>query len=116
MVESGLNPSSFGRRTVGLWQFVRATGEEYGLHRTHWEDGRMNPRLATAAGVRYLQDLRRRFGTWDLAFAAYNMGLGALLRSMHKYNTNDYWLLANIEAGLHLRRRSTSPRSWPAPS
>ncbi|MEM6960141.1 MAG: LysM peptidoglycan-binding domain-containing protein [Myxococcota bacterium] len=101
MVESGFDPtaqSSAG--AAGMWQFIESTGAEYGLTRDHWIDERLDPLKATRSGARYLTMLEQRFGSWELAFAAYNMGFGALLRSIRKYNTNDYWLLSRIEAGL----------------
>lgn len=101
MVESGFDPTARSPAgAVGLWQFVRGTGAQYGLDVSRWVDQRMDPVASTEAAGRYLRDLHRRFGSWELALAAYNMGYGALLRSMRKYNTNDYWLLARIEAGL----------------
>ncbi len=101
MVESGFDPvARSGVGAVGMWQFVQGTGEEYGLRRDHWVDARMSPEAATAAAARYLGDLHRRFGSWELALAAYNMGYGALLRAIRKYNTNDFWTLASVEAGL----------------
>jgi len=101
MAESGFDPtvrSSAG--AAGMWQFVTRTGQEYGLAQDHWSDARMDPEDSTAAAARYLGQLHRRFGTWELALAAYNMGYGALLRAIRKYNTNDYWALAQLEAGL----------------
>ncbi|MBX3272053.1 MAG: transglycosylase SLT domain-containing protein [Sandaracinaceae bacterium] len=106
MVESGFDPevrSSAG--AAGLWQFVRGTGEELGLTVNHWVDMRLDPQASTQAGARYLGMLRDRFGTWELAFAAYNMGYGALLRSIRKYNTNDYWELSHLEAALPFETR-----------
>jgi len=101
MVESGLDPTArSGAGAVGMWQFVQGTGEEYGLARDHWVDQRMSPEAATGAAARYLGDLHRRFGSWELALAAYNMGYGALIRAIRKYNTNDFWTLARVEAGL----------------
>ena len=101
MVESGFDATARSNAAaVGMWQFVAATGEQYGLSRTHWIDQRLDPESATAAAARYLGDLHRRFGSWELALAAYNMGYGALLRSIRKFNTNDFWELANVEAGL----------------
>jgi membrane-bound lytic murein transglycosylase D len=101
MTESGFDPTAESHAAaVGMWQFVRATGEEYGLEVNHWVDERRDPEQSTDAGARYLRDLYRRFGSWELAFAAYNMGYGALLRAMRKYNTNDYWVLTRLEAGL----------------
>ena len=88
IVESAEALESAG--AAGLWQFVRGTGEELGLTVNHWVDLRLDPQASTQAGARYLGMLRERFGTWELAFAAYNMGYGALLRAIRKYNTNDY--------------------------
>lgn len=101
MVESGFDPTAQSHASaVGMWQFVRATGQQYGLERDHWVDERMDPVEATGAAARFLSDLHRRFGSWELALAAYNMGYGALLRAIRKYNTNDFWVLAELEAGL----------------
>ncbi len=101
MVESGFNPSARSHAgAVGMWQFVQATGESFDLEVDHWVDLRLDPERSTDAAGRYLAQLHARFGTWELALAAYNMGYGALLRSMRKYNTNDYWTLARVEAGL----------------
>lgn len=101
MVESGFDPTARSyARAAGLWQFMKATGEELGLTVDHWVDLRLDPVRSTEAASRYLRQLYERFGRWELAFAAYNMGYGALLRSIRKYNTNDYWTLANLEAAL----------------
>ena len=101
MAESGFDPTVRSRRgAVGMWQFVARTGREYGLSGNRWIDTRMDPEASTDAAARFLGDLHRRFGSWELALAAYNMGYGALMRSIRKYNTNDYWVLAELEAGL----------------
>lgn len=101
MIESGFDPrarSSAG--AVGMWQFMGGTGDEYGLRRDHWIDQRMSPDHATRAAARYLRDLYQRFGSWELALAAYNMGYNALLRSIRKYNTNDFWVLSRLDDAL----------------
>jgi membrane-bound lytic murein transglycosylase D len=101
MAESGFDPLVRSNRgALGLWQFVPRTGSEYGLRQDRWIDERMDPVASTRAAARMLSDLQRRFGRWELALAAYNMGYGALLRAIRKYNTNDYWTLAELEAGL----------------
>lgn len=101
MIESGFDPRARSDAgAVGLWQFVSRTGEEFGLSQDHWVDERMDPEEATVAGARYLEQLHTRFGTWELAFAAYNMGYGGLLRAIRKYDTNDYWALSHLEAAL----------------
>lgn len=101
MMESGMNPhirSPAG--AVGLWQFTEKAAEAYGLRIDRWVDERLDPERSTQAAIRYLSDLHTRFGRWELAFAAYNMGYGGLLASIRKYNTNDYWELSRYEAGL----------------
>lgn len=101
MVESGFDPTARSHaRAAGMWQFMAPTGESLGLTVDHWVDLRLDPTRATDAAGRYLGQLYQRFGTWELAFASYNMGYGALLRSIRKYNTNDYWALAHLEAAL----------------
>ena len=60
--------------------------------------------------MKHLKDLYKRFGTWELAFAAYNMGYGGLLASIRKFNTNDYWTLRRVEAGLPYETALYSPK------
>jgi membrane-bound lytic murein transglycosylase D len=101
LVESGMNPriaSPVG--AAGLWQFMPKAGQAYGLRIDRWVDERLDPERSTDAALRYLSDLHQRFGRWELAFAAYNMGHGGLLTAIRKYNTNDFWELSHVEAGV----------------
>ena len=101
MIESGFNPRARSEvQALGMWQFLAGTGETYGLRHSYWVDERMDPEASTRAAGRYLGDLHQRFGSWELALAAYNMGYGALLRSIRKYNTNDFWALSRYEDGI----------------
>lgn len=101
MIESGYDPLARSQQNaLGMWQFVQQPAQHYGLRVDHWVDERLDPQRATEAAALYMRDLYDRFGTWELAFAAYNMGYAGLLRAMRKYNTNDYWLLSHLEAGL----------------
>jgi membrane-bound lytic murein transglycosylase D len=101
LVESAFDPTIHSHAgAAGLWQFMPATGRIYGLTVTKRIDERLDPERSTHAALKHLKDLHKRFGTWELAFAAYNMGYGGLLASMRKYNTNDYWELRKLEAGL----------------
>jgi membrane-bound lytic murein transglycosylase D len=101
MIESGFDPTARSAADArGMWQFVKQAGESYALRIDRWTDERLDPERSTRAASRYMRDLYDRFGSWDLAFAAYNMGYAALLRAMRKYNTNDYWMLSHLEAGL----------------
>ncbi|MSP25948.1 MAG: LysM peptidoglycan-binding domain-containing protein [Myxococcales bacterium] len=101
LIESGFDPTVHSHAgAAGLWQFMPATGRIYGLTVNQRVDERLDPERSTIAAVTHLKDLYARFGTWELAFAAYNMGYGGLLASIRKYNTNDYWELRRLEAGL----------------
>ncbi|WP_437476513.1 transglycosylase SLT domain-containing protein [Sorangium sp. So ce1014] len=99
MIESGFDPRAKSPAgAVGLWQFMPATGEVYGLQKTRHLDQRKNPRLATQAAAHHLRDLYMRFGSWDLALAAYNMGYEQLLDRIDRYGTSDFNELARQEA------------------
>jgi membrane-bound lytic murein transglycosylase D len=101
MIESGFEPGAMSRVGAGgVWQFMPAVGQAYGLEVSHWVDARRDPERAADAAARYLKDLYVRFGSWQLAFAAYHAGYGGVLRSIQRFNTNDYWELCRHEAGL----------------
>jgi len=101
MIESGYDPLACSHADAwGMWQFIKEPAAYYGLRVDHWADERLDPERSTRAAARFLRDLYERFGSWDLTFAAYNMGYGGLLRAIKKYNTNDYWTLSHLEAGL----------------
>lgn len=98
MIESGFEPiarSPVG--AMGLWQFMPDTGKIYGLSQDRWVDHRLSFAASTEAAADFLADLYRRFGSWDLAMAGYNMGYGGVLSAVRRYNTNDYWALAKLE-------------------
>lgn len=101
MIESSYSPHEYSRvGASGLWQFMPAAGNIYGLSQSRWLDERNDPERSTSAVVYYFADLYDRFGDWDLAMAAFNAGYGAVIKSVAKYNTNDYWQLLEYENGL----------------
>jgi membrane-bound lytic murein transglycosylase D len=101
MIESGFDPGAVSPKAAGgIWQFIPGAARAYGLEVSHWVDARRDPERSTEAAARYLKDLYIRFGTWHLAFAAYNAGYGAVLKSIARFNTNDFWELVRHEAGL----------------
>jgi membrane-bound lytic murein transglycosylase D len=101
MIESGFEPGAMSRVGAGgIWQFMPGVARAYGLEVSHWVDARRDPERAVEAAARYLKDLHVRFGSWPLAFAGFHAGYGAVLTSIKRYNTNDYWELCKHEAGL----------------
>lgn len=93
IIESALNPRALSRAGAsGLWQFMYGTGKMYKLNINSLVDERRDPIQASIAAVKFLKDLYRIYGDWQLVIAAYNCGPGnvnkAIRRSGGKRN---YW-------------------------
>ncbi|MGB8337596.1 MAG: LysM peptidoglycan-binding domain-containing protein [Burkholderiales bacterium] len=83
MIESAYNPQAYSRsQAAGIWQFVPATGKQYGLQQNWWYDGRRDVLASTRSALNYLEKLHRQFGNWELALAAYNCGEGTVSRAI----------------------------------
>ena len=97
VVESALFPGARSRAAaVGLWQFMVGTGKMYGLHVDSYMDERCDVYASTDAACRYLKDLHRIFGNWELALAAYNCGPGNVNKAVRRAGgTLDYWAVYN---------------------
>ncbi|HUS27046.1 MAG TPA: LysM peptidoglycan-binding domain-containing protein [Kofleriaceae bacterium] len=101
MIESSYDVDDMSSAgALGLWQFMKAAGSIYGLRQDRWVDERMDPLRSTVAQMDYYADLYQRFGNWEIALAAFNVGYGAMLRSIARYNTNDFYQLCAYENGL----------------
>ncbi|BFU91517.1 MAG: hypothetical protein NTAFB01_27040 [Nitrospira sp.] len=91
LVESGFNPYAYSRaKATGPWQFMKGTGQLYGLRIDHYVDERRDPIKSTVAAARYLRDLYDLFGAWPLAMAAYNAGEGKVLRALRKAQAESF--------------------------
>lgn len=70
---------------MGLMQIMPATGEELAaLLGVRWRGAvqLFDPQVNVQMGIAYLQQLRRRFGDWSTALAAYNWGPGTIDRRL----------------------------------
>jgi membrane-bound lytic murein transglycosylase D len=83
VVESALNPRAMSwAKAVGLWQFMSPTAGDFNLKITPFIDERMDPEKATEAACKFLKQLYRIFGDWELVMAAYNCGPGNVKKAI----------------------------------
>ena len=106
LVESALRGSAVSPKgAVGYWQFMPATARELVLSIRPGHDDRQNLVKSTHAACQYLNYLHNRLGSWTLAAAAYNNGIGALLTNIRRQQQrNYYYLRLNPETGKYLYR------------
>lgn len=89
LIESGFNPFAVSRSGAGgLWQLMPQTAKRYGLRVGGSVDERFDLYRSTEAAARYLKDLYRMFGNWELVLAAYNCGEGCVRR---RTGGADFW-------------------------
>jgi membrane-bound lytic murein transglycosylase D len=95
--ESGFLPRALSNKAcVGMWQFAKFRGKEYGLEQTGSTDDRMDPEKATRAAAHHLHDLYDHFGDWYLAIAAYDCGPGCIDHAVMRTGYADYWMLRKL--------------------
>uniref|UniRef100_UPI00404A55A1 transglycosylase SLT domain-containing protein n=1 Tax=Dissulfurimicrobium sp. TaxID=2022436 RepID=UPI00404A55A1 len=94
LIESNLRADAVSPAgATGPWQFMEATGASCNLKKTDWVDERRHWELATQAALTHLSGLRASLGSWPLALAAYNAGLGRILKYMETQNERDFYSL-----------------------
>lgn len=93
VIESALNPIAVSRaKATGLWQFMLATGKQYGLKVNSLVDERCDPIKSSYAAAHFLSDLYKIFGDWHLVIAAYNCGPENVNKAIRRSNgVKDYW-------------------------
>ena len=75
---------------TGIWQFMPATGKEWGLKSNWWYDGKKDVLASTEAALQFLTYLNKKFdGDWLLAMAAYNTGPTRVNRAIRKNKRQD---------------------------
>lgn len=96
-IESSLDPRAIsGAKAAGLWQFMPATGKQYGLEISNEVDERYNIEKATVAACQYLKDAYNKYGNWASVAISYNAGMGRVSGELDKQQVEDgvdLWLV-----------------------
>lgn len=81
---------------AGVWQFMPATAQDFGMEVSEDTDERLDVEKSTRAAAKYLRRLARRYdGNWELAIGAYNCGEGNMDRAIERAGgVRDFWTLA----------------------
>jgi hypothetical protein len=98
--ESGCHPTAKSPAGAeGLWQFIPDAARAYHLRIIEgMVDERHSPAKSTEAAVRYFSDLKAKLDSWDLCFAAYNMGPFGLIARLERAGEGvGFWDLVDSE-------------------
>jgi hypothetical protein len=97
VIESSMNPRAVSpARAAGLWQFMPATGKQFGLEVSNEVDERFHIEKSTVAACKYLKDAYKKYNSWSAAAMAYNGGQGRItseLRDQQATDALDLWLV-----------------------
>jgi len=105
VAESGLEYTSSPAGASGIWHFMKGTGLEYGLEINDYVDERYNLEKATMVAAEYLKNAKNKFGSWTMAAASYNAGVGGMNKQINRQKETSYYdLLLNDETSRYVFR------------
>lgn len=91
VIESGLVNVVSPAGARGVWQFMPDTGKQYGLEVNDIVDERYHLAKSTEAACKYLLAAKSKFGSWTLAAASYNAGLGGVNKQLTFQGVESYY-------------------------
>lgn len=91
VIESGLVNAVSPAGARGVWQFMPETGKQYGLEVNEIVDERYHLAKSTVAACKYLLAAKNKFGSWTLAAASYNAGLGGVNKQLTFQGVDSYY-------------------------
>lgn len=105
VAESALRNQTSSAGAVGYWQFLKATGKQFGLEINDDVDERYHLERSTDAACAYLRAAYDKFGSWTAAAASYNCGMGGYNgQSSFQMTSNYYDLLLPEETNRYMFR------------
>lgn len=91
LVESGLEQGTSISGAQGFWQFMPKTAKMYGLQITNEIDERRHFTLSTRAAASYLREAYDTLGSWSLAAASYNRGVGGIRSDLRNQSVASFY-------------------------
>ncbi|MEM6377422.1 MAG: lytic transglycosylase domain-containing protein [Bacteroidota bacterium] len=105
VAESNLSNVTSPAGAKGFWQFMKPSAGQFGLQVNSEVDERFHLEKSTEAACTYFLQLKKRFGTWTNAAAAYNVGPTRFSREKGLQKMDSYYdLNLNEETGRYLFR------------
>lgn len=105
VIESALTNAVSSAGARGVWQFMPETAKGIGMEVSETVDERYHLAKSTEAACKYLLTAKQKFGSWTLAAASYNGGMGGISRQIESQKvTNYYDLLLTDETSRYVFR------------
>ena len=105
IAESNLQNVVSPAKAAGFWQFLAGTARDFGLQVTSEVDERYNLEKATRAACEYMKNAYNKFGSWTMAAASYNVGMGHIAGQIATQKQNSYYdLHLNVETARYVYR------------
>lgn len=97
VIESSLVNAVSPAGARGVWQFMPSTAKEKGMEVSEQVDERYHLEKSTEAACKYLIAAKEKFGSWTLAAASYNGGMGGIKTKMEEQQVDNYYDLLLTE-------------------
>lgn len=97
VIESSLVNAVSPAGARGVWQFMPSTAKEKGMEVSEQVDERYHLEKSTEAACKYLIAAKEKFGSWTLAAASYNGGMGGIKTKMEEQEVDNYYDLLLTE-------------------
>jgi membrane-bound lytic murein transglycosylase D len=91
LIESGLTNVQSPAGAAGFWQFIPNTGKNFGLEINDQIDERYHVEKSTEAACKLLKGSYKKFGSWTMAAAAYNVGEGRIAKEIERQKSSNYY-------------------------
>ena len=105
VAESNLANVTSPAGAKGFWQFMKPSAQQFGLEVNSEVDERFHLEKATYAACSYFKNLKKRFGSWTNAAAAYNVGPTRFAQEKNRQRMDSYYdMNLNPETGRYVFR------------